>query len=250
MTDSTASRPSRQTCAADLPAEAVDAGADAPALLCPRPDLVVCEQCDAVHQRVPLQPGQTAHCRRCRALLGRGHRVSLPGLLALAIAGLLCFVIGNLTPLVWISVRGAPDPVTLPEALWQTWEAGQPLGAMLAGATAVVFPFLVIALRLYLLWPMSRRRVPPGFMPAMRLLRFATRWNMVEVFMLGALVAVVRAAGLASVVPGPALFAYGVLTMLLTSSSAAGLHRLWQLGSEWQAEQARQAEQPREAATR
>ena len=249
MTDSTVSRP---VPTADLPAEAVDAGADAPAVLCPRHDLVICEQCDAVHQRVPLQPGETAHCRRCRALLGRGHRVSLPGLLALAIGGLVCFVIGNLTPLVWISVRGSPDPVTLPEALWQTWEAGQPLGAMLAGATAMVFPFIVIALRLYLLWPMTRRRLPQGFMPAMRLLRFATRWSMVEVFMLGALVAVVRSAGLASVVPGPALFAYGVLTVLLTSSSAAGLHRLWQLGSEWQAEQQAGPAQPDpgEAATR
>ena len=108
----------------------------------------------------------------------------------------------------------------------------------------MVFPFIVIALRLYLLWPMTRRRLPQGFMPAMRLLRFATRWSMVEVFMLGALVAVVRSAGLASVVPGPALFAYGVLTVLLTSSSAAGLHRLWQLGSEWQAEQQAGPAQP------
>lgn len=227
MTDSTATRPS----STELP---TDDAAQPPVRLRRRPDLVVCEQCDAVHQRVPLQPGQTAHCRRCRALLGRGHRVSLPGLLALAIAAMLCFLIGNVTPLLSISVRGAPDALTLPEALWHTWEAGQPLAAMLAGATAVVFPLTVIVLRLYLLWPMTRGQLPPGFMPAMRTLRFATRWSMVEVFMLGTLVAVVRAAGLASVVPGPALFAYGALTMLLTSSSAAGLHRLWQLGDEWQ----------------
>jgi paraquat-inducible protein A len=63
----------------------------------------------------------------------------------------------------------------------------------------------------------------------------------------------VRSAGLASVVPGPALFAYGVLTVLLTSSSAAGLHRLWQLGSEWQAERdagTNAAQDTAEAATR
>jgi len=46
----------------------------------------------------------------------------------------------------------------------------------------------------------------------------------------------VRSAGLASVVPGPALFAYGALTLLLTSASAAGLHRLWHLGGEMQRE--------------
>ena len=228
MPESTAPRP---TMTADATPAAVAMRA--------RPDLVVCEECDAVHQRVKLDQGQTAHCRRCHALLGRGHRVSLTGLLALAIGAFLFFVIGNVTPLVSISVRGAALSVTLPEALWHTWEAGQPLAAMLAAATALVFPLAVIVLRLYLLWPMSRQRLPSRFMPSMRLLRFATRWSMVEVFMLGTLVAVVRSAGLASVTPGPALLAYGVLTLLLTSSSAAGLHRLWQLGGELQ--QARDA---------
>jgi paraquat-inducible protein A len=208
--------------------------ADEAAALQPRPDLVICEECDAVHQRVALEPGQTAHCQRCEALLGRGHRVSLNGLLAFAVASLLFFLIGNATPLVSISVRGVANAISLPEALWHTWQAGQPLSAMLAAATALVFPLMVIVLRLYLLVPMSRGQLPPRFMQAMRLVRFATRWNMVEVFMLGALIAVVRSAGLASVVPGPALFAYGALTLLLTSSSAAGLHRLWQLGDELQ----------------
>jgi len=217
------------------PADA-PAGDRAGAVLRPRPDLVVCEQCDAVHQRVALEPGQTAHCQRCAALLGRGHRFSLRGLLALAVASLTCFVIGNATPLVSISVRGNVNSISLPQALWHTWEAGEPLSAMLAGATALLFPLVVIVLRLYLLLPMSRGRLPPHFMPAMRVLRFATAWGMVEVFMLGALVAVVRSAGLANVVPGPALFAYGALTLLLTSASAAGLHRLWQLGGEMQRE--------------
>ena len=51
-----------------------------------------------------------------------------------------------------------------------------------------------------------------GFVPAMRALRWVTRWSMVEVFMFGTLVAIVKSAGLASVIPGVGIFSYAVLT--------------------------------------
>jgi paraquat-inducible protein A len=51
---------------------------------------------------------------------------------------------------------------------------------------------------------------------------------MVEVFMLGVLIAVVRSAGATNVVLGAGIFAYGALTVLLTAIHACGLHGLWQ----------------------
>ena len=66
----------------------------------------------------------------------------------------------------------------------------------------------------------------------MHALRWVTRWSMIEVFMLGTLVAVVRSAGVASVVPGAGIFAYAALTVLLTASQALGMHRLWRAGAQ------------------
>ena len=48
------------------------------------PALVVCEDCDLVHARQTLVPGDVARCSRCGALLGRGHRLGPQGLLALS----------------------------------------------------------------------------------------------------------------------------------------------------------------------
>ena len=62
----------------------------------------------------------------------------------------------------------------------------------------------------------------------MRALQWTTRWSMVEVFMLGALIAIVRTSGIAYVALEPGLFAYAALTVLLTSIQAAGMRRLWQ----------------------
>ncbi len=202
------------------------------AVLIARPDLVVCNECSAVHARVPLARGTVARCRRCSALLGRGHVMRLDALMAFALAALLLIIIGNTAPIVTLDLRGVVTEATLPQAIKATWQAGQPLVALLTAATALVFPLCFTVVRLYLIASLLRGQVPRAFVPAMRLLGFVTRWGMVEVFMLGTLVAVVRSASLASATPGAGLFAYAALTLLLTSITAAGTHSLWKLGSE------------------
>lgn len=193
------------------------------------PSLVVCDECEAVHERLRLAPGQVAHCQRCNAMLGRRHVVTPQGLLAFAMATLVLLLIGNWAPLVSLDLRGLRSEFTLPQAIAHTWQSGQALAAVLAALTAIVFPLLLTLLRLYVLLPLSLGRVPQGFVPAMHALAFMTRWSMVEVLMLAALVALVRGAGLAQVTPGMGLYAYAAVTLLLTSISAAGLHMLWNL---------------------
>lgn len=202
------------------------------AALAIRPDLVVCQECDAVHERVTLARGTVARCRRCNALLGRGHVLRTETLLAFALASLLLIVIGNTAPIVTLDLRGVVNSATLPQAIEATWKAGQPLVALLTAATALVFPLAFTVLRLYLLGSLVRGVVPRGFVPAMHMLDFVTRWGMVEVFMMGTLVAVVRCASLTSATPGIGLFAYAAVTLLITSITAAGTHTLWKRGSE------------------
>ncbi len=197
-----------------------------------RPDLVACEECDAVYARHALAAGEVARCPRCGSTLGRGHWLKVDGQCALASGALLVFILGNVSDIVTLDLRGVHTPVTLYESIWATWLAGEEVVALLAGSTAFAFPLAVILLRLYVLAPLAAGRVPGGFVPAMRALRWVTRWSMVEVFMVGTLVAVVKLAGLASVIPGVGIFSYGVLTLLLAASQAAGLHGLWQQAAE------------------
>lgn len=191
------------------------------------PGLVVCEECDALHARRALAPGEVARCIRCGAVLGRGHRLRLDGQVALALAALLVFVIGNLTPIVTLDLRGIASVVTLHEAVLDTWRTGQHAVALIAAATVFAFPLAVILLRLWVLLPLALRLRPRGYVPALRALHFATRWSMVEVFMLGVLIAIVRSAGLADVLVGPGIWSYAALTVLLIANQLAGQHSLW-----------------------
>lgn len=191
------------------------------------PALVVCEDCDRVHRRADLVEGEQARCVRCGALLGRGHRLGPSSQLALALASLIVFVIGNLTDIVTLDLGGQHVTASVPQAIVATWQAGQQAVAVLAGATAFGFPLAVVLLRLWVLLPLAMGRRSAAFLPAMRALRWVSRWSMVEVFLLGSLVAIVRSAGLASVVPGAGIFAYAALMLLLTANHASGLHGLW-----------------------
>ena len=207
-----------------------DLGSDAK--VAARPDLVACEECDALFARRRLAPGDVARCTRCGSTLGRGHWLEVNGQLALASGALLVFVLGNVNDIITLDLRGVDTPVTLYESIIATWTTGEELVAVLAGATAFLFPLAVILLRLFVLWPLTMGRVGRGFVPAMRALRWVTRWSMVEVFMVGTLVAIVKLAGLASVIPGVGIFSYGVLTLLLAATQAAGLHGLWRHAEE------------------
>jgi len=191
-------------------------------------DLVVCEQCNAVHRWRPLDSAEVAHCRRCDAVLGRGHRLGVHSLLALTIAALVVLLIANLSPIVEIRLRGAHTDATLPEAIHVTWLQGEQLVATLATITAIVAPAVLIVLRLLVLVPLAWRIPSPHVAWTMRVLHEASRWSMVEVLMVAATVSIVRIASMAHASASIGMFAFGALALLLAALESGGLKHLWQ----------------------
>jgi paraquat-inducible protein A len=189
--------------------------------------LVVCEQCDAVHRWRPLASGEVLHCSRCDAVLARGHRLGVHSMLALTIAAFFVLLIANLSTIVEIDLRGAHTAATLPHAVRLTWHAGEPVIAVLAVLTAIAAPAALIGLRLVVLLPLALGRSSRWFAPCMRALHEAARWSMVEVMMVAAAVSIVRIAALAHARPGPGMFAFGALALLLAALESGGMKHLW-----------------------
>jgi paraquat-inducible protein A len=189
--------------------------------------LVVCEECGLAHRWRHVDRGETSRCSRCEAVLGRPHRLSIDAVLALTVAAGACWLTAINAPLLSLSLRGGSESTTLPAAIVAAWQSGTPFVAVVAAITALVAPAAFIALRLYVLFPLSVGRKPPGFAWCVRTLHQAGRWNMVEVFTVGVLLSLVRLAGVADASPGPGLFALGAMTLLFAAIESAGLKRLW-----------------------
>lgn len=189
--------------------------------------IVVCEQCGLAHRWMTPGRGLIARCSRCEASLGRGHRLGFDTVLALTITALVVYGFAMMTSVLTLRLGSNVVTSTLPVAMVRAWNDGDALVALTAGFTSVVAPGIFIALRLYVLAPLALGHLPPGFAWCVRVLHQAARWNMVEVFTVGALLSLVRLAGLADASPGPALYALGVLAALFAAIQSAGLKHLW-----------------------
>jgi paraquat-inducible protein A len=190
--------------------------------------LVICEFCDSVYRRVPLRGRDTARCRHCDARLYRSGRADLQRMLALAVAALFVLLIANAYPLMHLEVGDKSSEVTLWEMIVDTYDSNVGVIAPVAAATVLLFPLLQIGLYAYVLLPLLRGRVPLAFIGAMHALRQMQPWTMVEVFMLGLLVAVVKLGSMATSTPGIGMWGFAALTVLLTALNASDLEELWE----------------------
>jgi paraquat-inducible protein A len=168
-----------------------------------------------VYRAVPLRRGDVALCRRCDAVLARYFGANVESGLALVCAAAIFFAIANLTPILSIEIAGMETQANIwfaVRSLQQGWISVAALG--LAFTTFLV-PAMQIAL---LFWVLLFARVghrPPGFGPIMSLLHRMRPWSMTEVFLLGALVAIVKLANWVPITAGAGIWAIAALTMVL-----------------------------------
>ena len=178
-----------------------------------------------------MAPFRTAtRCARCRALLQRPENGSIDTAIAVASCALVLFLLTNAYPLVGIQYNGTSRDTTLVGAALSLYRQNHASLACLVFITTVLSPLLQIAGLLYLLIPLRRGRQAPGLSTLFRLLTQLRPWIFVEVFMLGALVALVRLSAYARLVPGVAIWSCGLLMLALaalTSRTTPGQFWRW-----------------------
>lgn len=193
----------------------------------PRRALTVCPHCDVVHQIKPVRRGTPVQCRRCGCELYRETELPLQALLAWTVAAALCFAIANLTPLLSFELAGETRLAPLWAGVLATWQAGQPLVALIAAMTTLIFPPLTLCLLAWVLVPMLRGERAPGAARVLHTLAWIRPWSMLEVFFLGVLVSLVKLVDVATVVMGPGLFAAVLLVLLMVRLGSFDLRLMW-----------------------
>ena len=179
------------------------------------PDVVACHACDMLQRSIPLAAGDTALCARCDAPLFRsGHPERA---LALTLTALVVFVIASAFPIATIETQGRYNAASLPGSVVLLWDAEMHLLALLVFVTTLLVPFLELTLLALILGALLAGRPSRPIRLMLRLISGTRPWGMVEVFMLGVLVSLVKLAHLAHVVPGVALWSYAALMLLLAA---------------------------------
>jgi paraquat-inducible protein A len=113
------------------------------------------------------------------------------------------------------------------------WKQGMPELAALVLLTIFLAPLVQIVILLYVLLPLHWGRVPWQMPRAFRLLRRVEPWSMMEVFMIGILVAIVKLLDMAKIEAGLALWAFVLLFLLITAAvSSLDPHAVWERAEE------------------
>ena len=191
------------------------------------PDLIACEGCDALYTRPLLQRREIARCARCGTELERHPGGKAERMLPLTIASLVLFAIANAFPIVEIELGGSTSRTTLLGAVIALAIGDRALVAAIVLATTILFPLLQLTVLFYLLMPSREPGPPAGFDWLVRAIQSVRPWGMIEVFLLGVLVAIIKLSSMAIIVAGPALWAFVALTLLLTAILSFDPRGLW-----------------------
>ena len=191
-------------------------------------ELIACLDCDLLQRRVGLECGQQARCIACDALLYERKRGSGERTLALALAGLALFVVANTQAFITLSLEGREQSSTILSGVFELFD----LRFFALGALVLFSIFLApLALNLGLIYVLLPER--PGFRLPFRerVLQSIERlrpFAMLEVFLLGVVVSLVKLRELASIALEPGFWSL-VALIAVTAVAFASLdtHRLW-----------------------
>ena len=183
--------------------------------------LIGCPHCDLLQRLPDLAPGASARCPRCDLELWRRPEDPLNRTLALTLAAAVLYVIANSVPMLGLTAVGRQASTTVFGGAVQLWGDGRETVAALVLFTAVVAPALQIGFMLAIVLGAHRERPPRWVGTLLRHHPVASTWSMIEVMMLGVLVALIKIADYATVIPGLALFVLGALVFLLAAIQAS-----------------------------
>jgi paraquat-inducible protein A len=183
--------------------------------------LIACLHCDLLQRLPDLAPGGSARCTRCDKELWRRREDSLNRTLALSLAAAVLYVLANSVPMLGLSAVGRQAFTTVLGGAEHLWEDGREMVAGLVFLTAVLAPALQISFMLAIVLAARRQRPPRWVGTLLRHHPTTATWSMIEVMLLGVLVALVKIADYATVIPGVALFVLAVLVFLLAGIQAS-----------------------------
>jgi paraquat-inducible protein A len=187
--------------------------------------LIACRGCDLLQRLPPLAPGERARCARCGHLLAKQAVNSLDRCLALTIAATVLYLVANATPLMALSVVGRSASTTIVGGAVAMWRHDERIAATVVAFCAVLAPAAFLAAVLTVL--VSARRASAKGLPVSRgigeILRWTRHlhaWSLIEVMLLGTLVALVKIAELARVSADVGIFSLAALTVLFPAIMA------------------------------
>ncbi|MDX2478815.1 MAG: paraquat-inducible protein A [Desulfuromusa sp.] len=190
---------------------------------------IACHACDLIHDIPPMPSRAAACCVRCGSVLFRAKPNSIDRTLAWTLAGLVLYAIAVSYPFLAMKIGSVVQQTSLLGGVQQLFNQGIIPLATLVLLTCVVIPLIQMLSLLYVFIPLKLKTQSKFAIPVFRLLGHIKPWSMMEIYMLGILVSIVKLGKMATIVPGLAVIAFSLLIFVLAFAlSSVDHHMVWE----------------------
>lgn len=177
--------------------------------------LRACHECDWISALTPLASGEKASCPRCDHVLVKRHRYPAQRSMALALASLIALMVAVSFPFVSFNISGVGNRIELAQTATTLIAFHQPVVAIAVIMTIVVLPAVYLIGVVWLQYGLLRGQPMAFSRDIARSLAHLTPWMMADVFIIGALVSLIKIAGMAHIGLGISFWAFCVFAILL-----------------------------------
>jgi len=182
--------------------------------------LVACDFCHSLNRPSIDESDNTTllqmHCHVCGSVIYSRIPDSLSKTWALVIASLILYIPANVLPIMTVVLWGDGSPENIMSGVLSLLDAGMWPLALLIFVASIVIPIaklltmlgLLISVQLRSKWrPIERTQL-------YRITEFIGRWSMIDIFVIGILVALVQFGTVATVTPGMGAICFAIVVIL------------------------------------
>ena len=174
-----------------------------------------CHECDLLIE-LPVESSKKLKCPRCHSAVAVFDAKNGERLIAMALSALLLLLMANAFPFLAFKVSGQFQEITLLQSVTTLWQYQYHELSILILMFILLAPAAYLLCILYLLVPLFSGHRPRHGMLVLKYLFQLADWSMVEVFLIGVLVSLIKIAGMADVIPGISLWAYIGFSITMT----------------------------------
>jgi paraquat-inducible protein A len=191
-------------------------------------EVIACHECGTVHRLPAMAHDTIARCTACGARIFIRFEQSLQRTLALYLAALCLVLVANAFPIMTMSLEGQSNAATILDSAKALYDGGMWPLAIAVALAGVVFPLAKILGMLAILLPLHLGLRPPWTVAGFRWVERLQPWAMMEVYLLGVIVAYVKLQDLATIHLGVAIIAFvGTILLLAAADARFDPHVIW-----------------------
>ncbi|MDE1461189.1 paraquat-inducible protein A [Spartinivicinus poritis] len=192
--------------------------------------LTACHECDLLVPIKPLPKGCKARCPRCGYTLYENTPHTVEKTLALCLSAIILFIPAITLPLLSMRMLGQSQHDTVIAGIYVLFTHDLWWTALLIGFCSIIAPFVKLLLLTYVLIGITRKRTWHLHIQAFRGYQKLDTWSMLEVYMLGVLVSMIKLLELAELHFGLGLACFiGLLLTVIFIRVILNKHQVWSL---------------------